>query len=198
MNEQEILDRAKRAAMNVDGPDQPYDALLRRHDRKRRNQRIAAGVVGIAVFVAAVWVVMSGAWWDRTQTSVAPRPAGKGPVQTAPPPAPASAAPSHWVTNGTCSYNAETQLELTELNHEIGVRFELHRGRWDTEWSIVLRHTQNLQRGGVVIFRGTRRLHFPEGIVVVRDVQDYPFGLDGFRAKAVGSGGQVCRVYAEI
>jgi Tol biopolymer transport system component len=37
-----------------------------RRDRKRRNQRIAAGVVGIAVFVAAVWIVMTGGPFDRT------------------------------------------------------------------------------------------------------------------------------------
>ena len=28
-----------------------------RRDHKRRNQRIAAGVVGITVFVAAIWIV---------------------------------------------------------------------------------------------------------------------------------------------
>lgn len=39
-----------------------------RRDHKRRNQRIAAGAVGIAVFVAAVWFVTSGASSDRTQT----------------------------------------------------------------------------------------------------------------------------------
>ncbi len=58
MNDQEILDRAKRAAMSIDAPDHPYDALLRRRDHKRRNQRVAAGVLGIAVFAfAAVGLV---------------------------------------------------------------------------------------------------------------------------------------------
>ena len=38
-------------------PSYSFDDLGRRRDRKRRNQRIAAGVVGIAVFVAAIWVV---------------------------------------------------------------------------------------------------------------------------------------------
>jgi Tol biopolymer transport system component len=66
MNEREILDRAKRAAMNVDGPHEPYEALFRRRDRKRRNQRIAAGLVGIAVFVAAIWIVTTGGPFDRT------------------------------------------------------------------------------------------------------------------------------------
>ena len=41
---------------------------LRRRDRKRRNQRIAAGVVGIAVFVAAVWIVTTAGSFDRTTT----------------------------------------------------------------------------------------------------------------------------------
>jgi Tol biopolymer transport system component len=67
MNEQEILDRAKRAAMSVDELDQPYNALLRRRDRKRRNQRITAGVVGIVVFVVAVWAVTTGGSFNRTQ-----------------------------------------------------------------------------------------------------------------------------------
>jgi Tol biopolymer transport system component len=43
------------------------DSLIRRRDRKRRNQRIAAGVVGIAVFVAAVWFVTTGGSFNRTQ-----------------------------------------------------------------------------------------------------------------------------------
>ena len=57
-----------------------------RRDRKRRNQRIAAGVVGIAVFVAAVWVVTGAGSTDRTQTPVVPgggvtRPAETGPTE---------------------------------------------------------------------------------------------------------------------
>ena len=43
-----------------------------RRDRKRRNQRITAGVVGIAVFVAAVWIVTTVGSLDRSQTSVVP------------------------------------------------------------------------------------------------------------------------------
>jgi Tol biopolymer transport system component len=83
MNEQEILDRAKQAAMSVVELDQPYDALLRRRDRKRRNQRITAGVVGIAVFVAAVWIVTSVGSVDRTQPAV-PGGAETGPTPTPP------------------------------------------------------------------------------------------------------------------
>ena len=59
----------------------PDDSLerLRRRDRKRRNQRIAAGVVGIAAFVAAVWIATSVASLDRSEKSVVP--AGTGPCR---------------------------------------------------------------------------------------------------------------------
>ena len=65
-----------------------YERMIRRRDRKRRNQRIAAGVVGIAVFVAAVWVVTSVGSFDRTQTPAVP-----GPTQTGPTVAPDTRVP---------------------------------------------------------------------------------------------------------
>ena len=67
-----------------------FEDVTRRRDRKRRNQRIAAGVVGIAVFVAAVWIVTSGGVFDRSETSVIPGgssttgPAETGPAETGP------------------------------------------------------------------------------------------------------------------
>ena len=61
------------------------DQLLNRRDRKRRNQRITAGVVGIAVFVAAVWIVASVASLDRSKKSVVPALSGTtGPAETGP------------------------------------------------------------------------------------------------------------------
>jgi Tol biopolymer transport system component len=57
-------------------PPEGFERMLRRRDRKRRNQRIAAGVVGIAVFVVAVWIVTSGGVTDRTLTPVAPATTG--------------------------------------------------------------------------------------------------------------------------
>jgi hypothetical protein len=57
MNEtKQLLERARD---QFPPPTDVMDALVRRRDRKRRNQRIAAGVVGIAVFVAAVGIVMT-------------------------------------------------------------------------------------------------------------------------------------------
>lgn len=68
----------------VGGATPPPDGLermLRRGERKRRNQRITAGVVGLAVFVAAVWFVTTGGPLDR---AVTPGGAGTvtGPIDT--------------------------------------------------------------------------------------------------------------------
>ena len=67
-----------------DAPEPSFDGFLRRRDRKRRSQRIAAGVVGIAVFVAAVVVVTSVGSLDRSETSVVPGQDVTGPAETGP------------------------------------------------------------------------------------------------------------------
>jgi len=72
-------EQLQRARSQFPPPEGVMESLRRRRDRKRRNQRIAAGVVGIAVFVAAVWIVTSGGWFDRTQTPVAPGGTETGP-----------------------------------------------------------------------------------------------------------------------
>jgi hypothetical protein len=56
--------------------------------RRSRNKRIAAGVVGIAVFVAAVWIVTSGLSFDRSQTPAVPGGSETGPTETGPSVAP--------------------------------------------------------------------------------------------------------------
>lgn len=64
-------------------PEPSFEGFLRRRDRKRRNQRIAAGTVGITVFVAAIWIVTSGEPVDRNLT-----PAVTGPTSVSNEPAP--------------------------------------------------------------------------------------------------------------
>ena len=76
----------ERAAERFKAPDGALERLIRRRDRKRRNQRIAAGVVGIVVFVAAVWIVTSVGSLDRSETPAVPGPAETGPVQSTPTP----------------------------------------------------------------------------------------------------------------
>ena len=60
-------DIVRRAVERLTPPGPPFERLLRRRDRKRRNQRITAGVVGVAIFVAAVWIVTTGGPFDRSQ-----------------------------------------------------------------------------------------------------------------------------------
>jgi Tol biopolymer transport system component len=63
----ETRDLLERIGERFTFPDDMFERLERRRDRKRRNKRIAAGVVGIAVFVAAVWIVTTGGSFNRTQ-----------------------------------------------------------------------------------------------------------------------------------
>jgi hypothetical protein len=54
---------------------------LRRRDRNRRNERIAAGVVGITILVAVLWIVTSGGAFDRSTPAV-PGGSETGPTQS--------------------------------------------------------------------------------------------------------------------
>jgi hypothetical protein len=82
----DVLDRL---APLFEAPEPSFEAFLRRRDRKRRNQRISAGVVGIALFVAAIWIVTSSLSFDRTETPAVPGPALTGPT--------ASSGPGVWL-----------------------------------------------------------------------------------------------------
>ena len=59
----------ERAAQRFQLPEGSFERLELRRDRKRRNQRIRAGVVGIAIAVVVGW------WGIHTITSTAPKPA---------------------------------------------------------------------------------------------------------------------------
>jgi Tol biopolymer transport system component len=79
-----ISELLERESTKVDLEPGDFERLVRRRDRKRRNRRISAGVVGIAVFVAAIWIVMSGGVFDRSETSVVPGGDVTGPAETGP------------------------------------------------------------------------------------------------------------------
>jgi len=75
----------KRGVGGATPPPDGFERMLRRRDRKRRNQRITAGAVGIAVFVAAIWIIATGGPFDRAVTpGGSPEPTGP----TGPPPHP--------------------------------------------------------------------------------------------------------------
>jgi hypothetical protein len=186
----QLLERAWRQASQ---PDRVMDSLIRRRDRKRRNQRIAAGVVGIAAFVAAVWIVTSGLSWDRSE-----KPAASGPAETAPLPAPASAA-------STCSDGATLRLELTDIGDRIKVRVEVHRSPVGHSWRTVVRHARpgrplNWHHTKVfkVFFDGTLVASESGDLAAQRSVKDHLW-RDGYVAKARDmQTGQFCSVVAVI
>ena len=55
------------------------EALLFRRDRRRRYQRITAGAVGMALFAATLWVVLTGTQFGRNGTPAVPVPAPTSP-----------------------------------------------------------------------------------------------------------------------
>ena len=200
----ELLDRE---AHRVDEAPDALGSVLRRRDRKRRNQRIAAGVVGIAVFVAAVWVVTNIGSFDRTQTPAIPGPAETLPTETAPPSAPASAAPDV-VYAGMCSDGARWRLELTNVvapdQNRIKVRFEVYQSPVGHSWRITLSTTYESNKlfpPSRLVFRGIR-VASDSGDLTVQD--HVPQGRNVaqgnvFWAKAVDmQTGQVCTVKATI
>jgi hypothetical protein len=81
IDEQQVFERVMRGFVP---PDDSFERLVNRRERKRRNQRIAAGVVGITVFVTAIWIVTSGGVFDRSETSVGPAGDVTGPMETGP------------------------------------------------------------------------------------------------------------------
>jgi hypothetical protein len=81
MNEtRELLERV---GQRFDFPDHAFEGLARRRDRKRRNQRITAGAVGIAVLVTMVWIATIGGPFDRTHAPAVLGPTGS-PVPSSP------------------------------------------------------------------------------------------------------------------
>jgi hypothetical protein len=108
-----------------------FEDLGRRRNRKHRNQRITAGVVGIAVFVAAVWIVRDVALLDRSETSVVPGGAGMtattGPTATGPA-ATGSTAAADAVWNGY-GLPPEGLAPSTPVEGEVVARFaKMHVG----------------------------------------------------------------------
>ncbi len=63
-----ILERGVRGAAP---PPDGFERMLRRHDRRRRTRRLTAGVIGIAVFLTAVWIVTTGGPFTHTLTPAA-------------------------------------------------------------------------------------------------------------------------------
>jgi len=62
----------ERIARRIPIPEPAYERLLARRERKRRNQRFAAGSMAIVVFVAAVWLMTGDGLLGRTHRPASP------------------------------------------------------------------------------------------------------------------------------
>jgi hypothetical protein len=188
-----LADLLERESRTVDLQPGDFDRLVRRRDRKRRNQRIAAGVVGIALFVAAVWIVTSGLSLDRSKRSVAPAgevtgPAETGPAETAPPLA--QAGEPDEVTTVRCGGSVTARLALHDVGDGVTLRFALHGSAPDHSWGIRILRI-HLLRGNVIVFRGTRVASDDGDLAVRRSFWDNNLG--GFRVRARDrQTGQIC------
>ncbi|HET7236925.1 MAG TPA: hypothetical protein VFK59_10900 [Actinomycetota bacterium] len=116
----------ERAGARYEPPDLRMEGLLKRRDRKRRNQRIAAGSVGITVFAAAVLLVTTVGSFDRTQTPMVPGGAGTGPVVTGPAETPTVAPDAGW--HGLGIPPEEVALSTPAEGELIGQFAEIHVG----------------------------------------------------------------------
>ena len=76
MSDQEILDRAERAARSVVVPDGRFEDLLRRRDRKRRNQRIGAGALAIIIALVSFVALTRAFNTERPADEPVPKPPG--------------------------------------------------------------------------------------------------------------------------
>jgi hypothetical protein len=182
-------ERYERAFHQFQMTEPAWEILVDRRDRKRRNQRIAAGVVGIVVFVAAISIVTSGLPWDRSQTSVVPGGDVTGPAETGPAVAPDAEWDGYGLPpEGTAlSTPAEGQPILQQsyegevLLGEKTVSCPTGCGKWYHTYRIVYADGRalwwgSLRRSGGGDYVRERRLT-PEGVDLVRsgvDPDDLP------------------------
>jgi hypothetical protein len=62
----DVREIVEHAVERLTPPEPSFERLLRRRDRKRRNQRIASGVVGFALFLATIGLVVISPDYDRS------------------------------------------------------------------------------------------------------------------------------------
>ncbi len=70
----------ERAAALVDAPEHVMDGLIRRRDRKRRNQRLAAGALALIVALAATGLVLRAFGAGRKEQPANPVPVHPGSI----------------------------------------------------------------------------------------------------------------------
>jgi hypothetical protein len=163
----------KRGVGGATPPPDGFERMLRRRDRKRRNQRITAGVVGIAVFVAAIWIIATGGPFDRTLTP------GGSPEPSGP-----TGLPPHPVGVGLMGFPPEGATPSTPEHGELVVGIGFGHTAGDAE-----RFSLRLYADGRVIWQrlggGTGVYDSSTGLIEQRLT---PEGVELVRAEVLASG----------
>lgn len=136
----EVLERL---APLFEAPEVPFEGFVRRRDRKHRNRRFAAGVVGLAVFVASIWFVTTGGPSDHTLT-----PGASGGVPTAPTGPSEATEPPHPIGLGLLGLSPEGATPSSPEHGELVLSFGF--GHTDGDFG---RFTLNLYADGRVIWQ---------------------------------------------
>jgi len=101
--------------------------------------------------------------------------------------APAKGSPGV-IRSGKCSGNATWKLKAKNDDSRIEIEFEVDQNRVGRRWNV------SLNRGGTVVFRGTRVTRAPSGSFSVQRLVANPAGANRISAIArAAAGGQVCR-----
>jgi hypothetical protein len=167
IDEREIV---RRAVEGLAPPEPSFDRLRRRRDRKRRNQRIMGGAIGIAVFVAAVWIVKDVTSLDRTRRVV---PAGSttGAAETEPTVTPTESADAEWARFvGIPSKGAEPSS--SEEGKLVG-----HVGEFFTGWLYVFADGRVISWSKAQPTGYREQRLTPEGVELVRSGEIRPADL---------------------
>jgi hypothetical protein len=175
----------ERLDREVDGLPISSEALAKtiaRARRRSRNQRIAAGVVGIAVFVAAVWVVTSVGSLDRSETSVVPGGDVTGPA--------AETGPT--VTGPVIGKTGDpSSVGFGGLPPEGATQSEPQHGELVmTDGGSPPWYSVNLYADGRLIWARDARPGNPAGVSVWIEQRLTPEGVELLRSGAVPLGGQ--------
>jgi hypothetical protein len=125
----DMKERLQRARSQFPPSEGVMESLLLRRDRKHRNQRIRAGVLGLAIAIAVGWLGVN-AIRSTPPVPVAPGGAETGPTETGPTESEGAVAEPYEFLDGQLTFSVARPWDNSVAGWEWGpnmVTFDLHR-----------------------------------------------------------------------